>query len=116
MNKSKSGRAIGRLRNIFELCWEFLDSFSPQNSGYHGGFPGGPAVTNLPSNEGDIDLIHSQGTKIPHASGQLSPQATITELSPSGAHVPQLERSPHAAAKSLCDPHATAKIGFSQIK
>ena len=27
MNKRKNGRAIGRLRNIFELCWKFLDSF-----------------------------------------------------------------------------------------
>ena len=99
MNKRKNGRAIGRLRNIFELCWKFLDSFSPQNSWRHGDVPGGPVVNNLPSNEGDVGLIHGQETKIPCASGQLSPHARITELLPSGAHVPQLEGSPCAAAR-----------------
>ena len=28
-------------------------------------------VKNLPSNEGDVGLISSQGSKIPHASGEL---------------------------------------------
>ena len=37
-------------------------------------FPGGPVVTNLPSNEGDAGSIPGQGTKIPHAAGQLSPE------------------------------------------
>jgi hypothetical protein len=32
-----------------------------------GDFPGGPVVTNLPSNAGDSGLIPGQGTKIPHA-------------------------------------------------
>ena len=45
-----------------------------------GDFPGGPAVKNPPYNAGDMGLIPSQGTKIPHAAGQLSPQATTTEL------------------------------------
>ena len=35
-------------------------------------FPGGPMVKNLPSNVGDMGLIPGQGTKIPHALGQLS--------------------------------------------
>ena len=35
-------------------------------------FPGGPMVKNLPSNAGDVGLIPGQGTKIPHATGQLS--------------------------------------------
>ena len=42
-------------------------------------FPGGPVVKNLPSNAGDMGLIPGQGTKIPHATGQLSPRATTTE-------------------------------------
>ena len=36
-------------------------------------FPGGPVDKNLPSNAGDAGLIPCQGTKISHASGQLSP-------------------------------------------
>ena len=40
---------------------------------------GGPVVKNLPSNTRDMGLIPGQGTKIPHASGQLSPRATTTE-------------------------------------
>ena len=43
-------------------------------------FPGGPVVKNPPSNAGDVGLIPGQGTKIPHAMGQLSPHATTTEL------------------------------------
>ena len=42
--------------------------------------PGGPAVKNPPSNAGDTGLIPRQGTKIPHAAGQLSPCAITTEL------------------------------------
>ena len=44
------------------------------------GFPGGPVVKNLPCNAGDAGSIPGQRTKIPHAAGQLSPQATTTEL------------------------------------
>ena len=43
-------------------------------------FPGGPVVKNMPYNAGDAGLIPGQGTKIPHAAGQLSPSATTTEL------------------------------------
>ena len=43
-------------------------------------FPGGPVVKNLPYNAGDVGLIPGQGTKIPHAVGQLSPHVTTTEL------------------------------------
>ena len=38
-------------------------------------FPGGPVVNNLPSNPGDTGSIPGWGTKIPHATGQLSPHA-----------------------------------------
>ena len=46
----------------------------------HRDFPGGPVVKNPPYNAGDVGLIPGQGTKIPHATGQLSPRATTTEL------------------------------------
>ena len=42
-------------------------------------FPGGPVVKNPCSNAGDEGSIPGQGTKIPHASGQLSLHATIGE-------------------------------------
>ena len=42
-------------------------------------FPGGPMVKNPPSNAGDAGSIRGRGTKIPHASGQLSTRAATTE-------------------------------------
>ena len=36
-------------------------------------------VKNPPSNAGDAGSILGQGTKIPHATGQLSPHATTRE-------------------------------------
>ena len=36
-------------------------------------FPDGPVVKNPPYNTGDLGLIPGQGTKIPYATGQLSP-------------------------------------------
>ena len=36
-------------------------------------------VKNLPSNAGDVGSIPAQGTKIPHATGQLSLHALTTE-------------------------------------
>ena len=44
-----------------------------------GDFPGGPVVKN-PSNAGDAGSIPGQGTKMPHAMGQLSPRTTATAL------------------------------------
>ena len=32
-------------------------------------------VKNLPSDTGDVGLVPGQGTKVPHAWGQLSPHA-----------------------------------------
>ena len=77
-----------------------------------GDFPGGPAVKNPPSSAGDAGSIPGWGTKTPHAAGQLSPRAATTEPTHSGAHAPQLERSPHAAMKSL---RAATKTQCSQI-
>ena len=37
-------------------------------------------VKSLPYNGGDVGSIPGQGTKIPHATGQLSPNAITTEL------------------------------------
>ena len=56
-------------------------------------------IRNPSSNAGYVGSIPGQGTKIPHAAGQLSPRATTREEKTS---TPQLERSPHAATKNLC--------------
>ena len=39
-------------------------------------FPSGPVVKNLPSNAGDMGSILGPGTKVPHATEQLSPHTT----------------------------------------
>ena len=67
-------------------------------------FLGGPVVKNPLYNAGDAGSILGQGTKIPHATGQLSPRTTNTEFAHlneragmlqtteptrSGTHVPQ---------------------------
>ena len=41
--------------------------------------PGGPIVRNPPSNAGDASSVPGQGTKIPHATRQLSLSATMGE-------------------------------------
>ena len=43
------------------------------------GLPGGPGVKNSPCNAGDVGVTPGQGTKIPHAMGQLSLSAATTE-------------------------------------
>ena len=42
-----------------------------------GDFLGSPVINNPPSNAGDVGLIPGRGTKIPHATEQLS-QNTVT--------------------------------------
>ena len=42
-------------------------------------FTGGPVVKNPPPNVEDVALTPGQGTKIPHAAGQLSLHAAIPE-------------------------------------
>ena len=44
-------------------------------------FPGGSVVKNPPSKVVDTSSSPGQGTKIPHAKGLLSPQATTGEKS-----------------------------------
>ena len=58
-------------------------------------FPGGPVVKNPSCNARDAGLIPGQGTKIPHAAGQLSLHAATIKTKYSGACVPQLQ-TPHA--------------------
>ena len=53
-------------------CWALTES--PMED-----FPGGPVAQNPPCNAGDTGLICGQGTKISHASGQLSLRATTAE-------------------------------------
>ena len=60
-------------------------------------FPGGPVVKNPSCSAGDAGSIPGQGTKIPRATGQISPHAATTEPMHSGARTPQLERSLHTA-------------------
>ena len=77
-------------------------------------FPGGPVVKNRLPMQGDVGSIPGQGTKIPHAVGQISPRITTTELMHlnkracvwqttepmcSGPHTPQLQ-SPGALKPS----------------
>ena len=61
-------------------------------------FPGGSVVKNLPCNAGVMGLIPGQGTKIPHATEQLSWRASTIEPRHSGAHVPKLE-SPYVCSE-----------------
>ena len=50
-----------------------------------GDFPTGPMVKNLPCSAGATGSNPSQGTKIPHAMGQLSLHAATTKTAHSGA-------------------------------
>ena len=53
-------------------------------------FLGRPVVKSLPLSSGDLGSVPGWGTKILHASGQLSPLAAATEPSRSAALEPQL--------------------------
>ena len=45
-------------------------------------FPSGPVVNNPSCNAADVDSVPGQEAKTPHASEQLSPQATTSEPAP----------------------------------
>ena len=49
--------------------------------GIDGDFPGGPLVKNPPAHAGDMGSVLAPGTRIPHATEQLSLRATTTERS-----------------------------------
>ena len=63
-------------------------------------FPGGPVVKHPLSNAGDMSLIPGWGTKIPHATRQLSPHTTTVELSHLNerACMPQTTEPMHSGA------------------
>ena len=67
-------------------------------------FPGDPVAKNLSCNARAAGLIPGWGTKIPHATEQLSLHTTATEPTYSRAHVPQLDR-----------PSTTTKTQYSQV-
>ena len=50
-------------------------------------------VKSLPSNAGDWGSVPGQGTKIPHASGQISLCASTTEPTLSGTCLLKLEKA-----------------------
>ena len=84
---SRSSQKVGVSKiNNYRRCWEKSKYIDWSNFILLGriilawDFPGGPGVKNPPYNAGDSGLIPGQGTKIPHAVGQLSPCATTTEL------------------------------------
>ena len=59
-------------------------------------------VKNPPSSAGDAGSIPGQGTKIPHAAGQLSPGTTTIELMRLNerAHVPQTTEPTRPGART----------------
>ena len=59
-------------------------------------FPGGPVVKNSPCSTGDAGLIPNQGTKIPHAAGQLSPLTATSGLACHNKRSHVLQRRPDA--------------------
>ena len=87
------------------------------------GFPDGPVVKNPPCNAGDTSSMLGPGTKIPHASGQLSlwgattavyalQQEKPTQWEAATGEQPLLitaRESPHAAAKTQ---HSQKKRAF----
>ena len=64
-------------QNIFNYILKTTRKFDYRLSSRD--FPGGPVVKHPPSNAGDAGPIPGQGTKIPHATGQLSPRASTIE-------------------------------------
>ena len=76
-------------------------------------------VKKPPCNTGDLGSIPGQETKIPHASEQLSLQATTAEPVCFGAGAPQPE-SPCAARQDPRDvtkiPCAATRTGCDQIR
>ena len=73
-------------------------------------FPGRPVVKNPPSSAGDARSIPGQGTKIPHAAGQLSLRAATTEPAHSGVRLPQLERSPRTTTREARVPQGGSHV------
>ena len=65
--------------------------------------PGSPVVKDPPCKAEDSGLFPDQGTKIPHAAGQLSPQAKTTEPTHCNDNIlPDTIKLPCATAKTQC--------------
>ena len=93
-NKEKTVLRAEKISTILNTLKEMLRRYAARD------FSGGPVVKNPRSNAGDTGSIPGQGTKIPHAVGQLSqrlnkrPRVPQTkEPTHSAAHVPQLQSS-----------------------
>ena len=82
-----------------------------------GDFPGGTVIRNSPSNAGDMGSIPGQGTKIPHAAGQLS-LCTTTELAclNDRARMPQTTEPMYPAWYALWSLHTTMKRRWASTK
>ena len=90
-----SGLVLSKSR--WEQHQESITSDHPKKKGDIGEFLGGPAMKNPSSNAGDEGSIPSQGTEIPHASGQLSLLITTREK-PSGCS--ERSQTPCATTKT----------------
>ena len=74
-----------------------------------GDFPSETVVQDPPANAGDTGSILGLGTKIPHATGQLSPCATTTEPVCPTACALQKEKPPPQEACVLHQTPTTPK-------
>ena len=72
INSSEFQKFLFFLLTIFP-SFSPMDLCSLTNLKNKRNFPGGPVVKNPPSNAGDVGSIPGPGTKIPHATEQLSP-------------------------------------------
>lgn len=81
-------------------------------------FPGNTVVKNPAFNAGDLALILGGGTKIPYASGQLSPWSMTTEPEHPAACDPSKEKPACCKNRGLCttrrSPHASRKTKHSR--
>ena len=71
-------------------------------------FPGSLVVKNLPANARDMGSIPGQGTKTPHAAGQLSLNTTTTK-----AHMPYSLCSAIREATAMRNPHTITRMSSS---
>ena len=70
-----SGGFLSLLRRDQQLLERYWVIIIPNSEG----FPRGPVVKNPPANAEDMSSIPGLGTKIPHATEQLSPGIPTTE-------------------------------------
>ena len=74
-------------------------------AGGHRDFPGGPLAKNRPCKAGHVGTTPGQGTRVPHASGQLGPHTTPAEPG-------SCSRQSHTATENL---RAATQTRHSQI-